>query len=59
MTYCSKGVMFKLEDSMILQNYMKTESLILTNSPQYLHKRIILPNFAKWNISKQPNYCQP
>lgn len=48
MTYCSKGVMFKLEDSMILQNYIKTESLILTNSPQYLHKRIILPNFAKW-----------
>ena len=48
MTYGSKEVMFKFEYSMILQNYIKTESLILTNSPQYLHKRIILPNFAKW-----------
>ena len=47
MTYCSKGVMFNLEYSMILQNYIN-ESLILTNSSQYLHKRIILPNFAKW-----------
>ena len=47
MTYCSKGVMFNLEYSMILQNYIN-ESLILTNSSQYLHKIIILPNFAKW-----------
>ena len=47
MTYCSKGVMFNLEYSMILQNYIN-ESLILTNSSQYLHKSIILPNFAKW-----------
>ena len=48
MTYCSKGVMFKLEYSIILQNYIKTESLRLTNNPQYLHKRTILRNFTIW-----------